>query len=107
MPPLALSDRVLPKQGADEGQPEVRYFIFTVLHEIAHAIKKHKSPKFDGLTGEQNQAQEEEADSLAFGWFNQHIEELNNEHLPSITKEEVETAQQKTQQLMEQLYAGV
>jgi len=39
------------------------------LHEIAHAIKKHKSPKFDGLTEEQNQAQEEEADNLAFMWF--------------------------------------
>jgi hypothetical protein len=104
---ILLSDRILPKQGADEGQPEVRYFIFTVLHEVAHAIKKHKSQKFDGLSEGQNQTQEEEADSLAFGWFNHHIKELNNENLPPLTTEDVEGVQHNNQVIMEQLYAGV
>ena len=104
---ILLSDRVLPKHGADEGQPEVRCFIFTLLHEIAHAIQKHKSQKFDGLTKEQNQAQEEEADRLAFGWFNGHIKELNNKYLPPLTEAEVETVQEKNQELMDQLYGGV
>jgi len=104
---ILLSDRVLPKQGANEGQPDVRYFIFTVLHETAHAIKKHKSPKFDNLSVEQNQAQEDEADNLALDWFNQHIKELNNKNQLPLTMSEVETAQQKSQDVMEKLYEGV
>ena len=104
---ILLSDRILPKKNANVGQLEVRYFIFAVLHEIVHAIKKHKSPKFDGLTEEQNQAQEEEADNLALEWFNEHIKELNNKRLPSLTKEDIEEAQQKNQKLMEQLYTNV
>jgi len=35
---ILLSERILPKHGAEEGQPEVRYFIYVVLHEVAHAI---------------------------------------------------------------------
>jgi hypothetical protein len=37
---VLLSERILPKEGADEGQAEVRYFIFAVLHEVGHAIKE-------------------------------------------------------------------
>jgi hypothetical protein len=104
---ILLSDRILPKRGADEGQSEVRYFIFTVLHEIVHAIKKHKSPKFDDLSEAQYQAQEEEADNLAFRWFNQHINELNNKYLPPLTTDEVEEVEQKNKELMDKLYDGV
>jgi len=35
------------------------------LHEVAHAIKKHKSQRFDKLTDDENQAQENEADEIA------------------------------------------
>lgn len=104
---IFLSDRILPKQGAVEDQPDVRYFIYTVLHETAHAIKNHKSPKFDNLTIDENQAQEDEADNLALEWFNNHVVEIDNPHLNQITNEEIEAAQQQGQELMEQLYAGV
>lgn len=104
---IFLSDRILPKQGSVEDQPAVRYFIFTLLHEAAHAIKNHKSPKFDDLTKDENQAQEDEADNLAFEWFNMHVRERNNLHLEPITQEEIEVAEQRGQELMEQLYSGV
>ena len=104
---IILSDRILPKQHANEGQPEVRYFIYSVLHEVAHAIKKHKSPKFDKLTKDEKQAQEDEADRMAFDWFNQHVEERDNPALKPLTKEEIELAQEKTQCLMEKQYAGL
>ena len=99
------SERILPKQINDAGQPDVRYFIYVVLHEVAHAIKKHKSPKFDKLTREEDQAQEDEADRLALEWFNQHIED--NPNLKPLTKEDVELEQKKQLIVREQLYTGV
>lgn len=100
---ILLSERILPKQGANEGQPEVRYFIYVVLHEVVHAIKKHKSPKFDNLTQQENQAQEDEADAIALEWFNEHIGKLNNRYLKPITREVIKGMQQKNQVLMENL----
>lgn len=103
---IILSEHVLPKRGADEGQPEVRYFTYVVLHEVAHAIRRHRSPLFDNLTPEENNAQEEEADAVALQWFNTHIAAVNNPHLPPITREEIEAAQAKNQEVMEKLYRG-
>jgi hypothetical protein len=104
---IVLSDRVLPKRGADEGQSEVRYFIYTVLHEVAHAIKKHKSPKFDALTPQEVESQEKEADELSLSWFNQHVAEVGNPHIIPITVEEIQGVQERHQVLMEKLYEGV
>lgn len=104
---ILLSERVLPKSGANEGQPAVRYFIYVVLHEVAHAVKKHKSPKFDNLTEQENQVQEDEAHAMAMEWFNEHVKARNNEFLKPITKQEVEEAEKKNIALMESLYAGV
>jgi len=104
---ILLSERILPKQGADEGQPEVRYFIYVVLHEVSHAIKKHKSPKFDDLTPKENEDQEAQAEAIALEWFNEHVKARNNEYLKPITREEIEQAQSKNQALMKKLYAGV
>lgn len=104
---IILSERILPKQNASEDQPEVRYFIYVVLHEVAHAIKKHKSPKFDSLTENEYQTQEDEADALALKWFNEHVEARNNQHLKKITMEEISEMQKTNQALMENLYAGV
>lgn len=103
---IILSDHVLPKGRTDEGQPEVRYFIYVVLHEIAHAIRKHKSPKYDSLIDEEFEAQEKEADALAFQWFNDHIAILENPYLPAITHEEIEQAQAKNQEVMKGLLNG-
>lgn len=101
---IMLSERILPKLGAHSGQPEVRYFIFVVLHEIAHAVMKHKSPKFDKLSGIQNRTQEQEADMLAFNWFNTHVEESHGGNAQPLTREEVERQRAKNRQLMERLY---
>lgn len=104
---ILLSERVLPKRGANERQPEVRYFIFVVLHEVVHAVKRHKSPKFDKLTPEENQAQEDEADKIAIEWFNNHVKSLNNPYLKPITMDEIKEMQQGNQELMKNLHDGV
>ncbi len=104
---IFLSERILPKLGASEGQPKVRYFIFTVVHEVAHAIKKHKSPKFDNLSEVEIQAQEDEADKMALDWFNQYIVERNNKYLKPLTPQEIKIQQDKNIELMEKLHTGV
>lgn len=104
---VLLSERILPKRGAIEDDPDVRYFIFVVLHEIVHAIKKHKSPKFDSLSDVDNQAQEDEADSLALEWFNRHVEALNNPYMKPVTIDEIEAAQERNQRQMKEQYNGV
>ena len=100
---ILLSEHVLPKGYTDEGQIDVRYFVYVVLHEVAHAIRKHKSPQYDFLTKEEFEAQELEADTLAFQWFNDHIAILENPYLPAITHEEIEQAQVKSQEYMKGL----
>ncbi len=102
-----MSERILPKRGAIEDDPDVRYFIFVVLHEIVHAIKKHKSSKFDSLSDADNQAQEDEADSLALEWFNRHVEALNNPFMKPLTIDEIEAAQERNQRQMKEQYNGV
>ena len=103
---IILSERVLPKAGADEGHPEVRYFIYVVLHEVAHAIRNHRSPLFDNLSEEENEAQEQEAEVLALTWFNQNIKALNNPHFPPLSREEVESVQAANRDKMERSYTG-
>lgn len=104
---ILLSERVLPKSRAKEDDSNVRYFIFVLLHEVVHAIKKHKSPKFDSLSDADNQAQETEADSLALEWFNQHIAALNSPYMKPLTVEEIEVAQEHNQQKMKEQYNGI
>ena len=62
---ILLSEKTFPKGYTDYTRPQDRYFIFTILHEVAHAIKKHKSKRFDSLTDQEDQAQEDEADAIA------------------------------------------
>ena len=104
---ILFSDGLLPKQGAVEDQPEVRFFIFAVLHEIVHAIKDHKSPKFDSLSNEENAAQELEADVIALEWFNRHVDDRGNAALPQLTLDEIEGARTRYQERKERIAAGV
>ena len=105
---ILLSERILPGQHVkDEMDPKARYFIYVVLHEVAHAIKNHKSPKFDQLSKEENEAQEKEADELAMTWFNEHVTKRNNEYLHHITDKEIETAQAINRELMENFKAVI
>lgn len=103
---ILISERVLPGGNVMcEDEPKARYFIYVVLHELAHAIKKHKSPLFDNLSDKEFECQEKEADDLAFEWFNNHVSKLGN--LPLITKEEIKTAQEEQQEIMEKLRNGI
>ncbi len=103
---IVLSERILPKQGANGGQPDVRYFIFAVLHEVAHAVKEHKSPKLDNLSEQEKHAQEDEADKMALQWFNEHVKELNNPYIKLIEITEINEIREKNQVLIEKLYTG-
>jgi hypothetical protein len=104
---IILSEHILPKAGATEGQSDVRYFIYTVLHEVVHAVKRHRSLLYDSVTPEVVVAQESEADDLALQWFNDHISALGNPYLPPLTWEDVDAAQAKSQAAMDRLYGGV
>lgn len=89
---ILISERIFPGIGSTEGDERYRYFIFVVLHEIAHAYLKHRSPMFDSLSVEENDAQESEADSLALQWFNNHVVTTENPHLKALAKEEIDRA---------------
>ena len=101
---IVLSEHVLPKKGSQEDQADMRYFIFVVLHEIAHVVKKHRSPLFDNLSVEENKVLESEADELAYAWFNEHMGLRNNPHLKPITPKEVKVVQSRNKELMEKVY---
>jgi hypothetical protein len=103
---ILLSERVLPKRGAEEDYPDVRYFIFVVLHEIAHAFKNHRCTLYDNISEKECSAQEEEADNLAFLWFNEHVRGRNNPYLQPLTHKEIEESKEKNQKLMNDLYEG-
>lgn len=105
---ILLSERILPgAEVRDETHPKARNFIYVVLHEVAHAIRNHKSPKFDRLTQEEHEVQEQEADDLAMKWFNGHVAERDNKHLLPITNVEIEMAQAKNIEIMKSLNSGV
>ena len=103
---ILISERILPGLNVQyQTDPKARYFIYAVLHEIAHAIRKHKSPSLDDLSLEESEKQEEEADELAMKWFNDHVEKLSD--LPPITREEIKVAQEEQQQVMRKLKEGI
>lgn len=88
---IVISERIIPKGPLSEDNPRVRYFIFAALHEVAHAIKQHKPP--NEISDEDNKAQENEADDLAYRWYNGYVRSRGNAHLPELTRVEVERAQ--------------
>jgi len=103
---ILISERILPSMNIQyQTDPKARYFIYVVLHEVAHAIRRHKSPLLDDLSEEERKNQEKEADDLAMKWFNDHVGKLNN--LPPITKEEIEAAQEEQQKVMKKLMDGI
>lgn len=68
---IVLSERVIPHGALAEDHPRVRYLYFVVLHEVAHVVRDHRPP--NEITPEENQAQEDEANALAFEWFNGYL----------------------------------
>lgn len=95
---IILSERIVPKQGTNEGSPEVRYFYFVVLHEVAHAICQHRP--LNEISQKDNDSQEAEANKLAFQWFNEYLEERNSPHFPAFTEAELKQAQDVSQAAM-------
>lgn len=90
---ICLSEHIMPKEGANDAEPKSRYFIFCVLHEIAHAFRKHLSPTWDDLTTEQNDEQEHEADEMALAWFNSHVGSGTSTSARELTMAEVREQQ--------------
>jgi hypothetical protein len=69
---IVLPERIFPSSDSNEHDARYRYFIYSVLHEVARAFRAHLSPTLDGLTQAQADAQEREADDLAVNWFNDY-----------------------------------
>lgn len=88
---IVLSERVIPHGPLAEDHPGVRYLHFVVLHEVAHAVRDHRPPS--EITPEANQAQEDEADALAFEWFNAYLATKMNKGLALYTVDELNAAQ--------------
>lgn len=103
---IVLSERILPRRGMNEGDPEVRYLTFVVLHEVAHAYLKHRDPMFDDITPEEKVAQEEEADAVALRWYNGYVSNKANSNLPELNTSELEIAKSRSQAEIEARYTG-
>ena len=78
--------------GTCEIDKEYKYFIFCVLHEIAHAFLKHSAP--DEVTNEKNNSQEDEADKYAIDWFNSYTNDNSDKGLSSIDIIEIKKIQE-------------
>ncbi len=100
---IIISDRIFPYPDQPENELTVKYFIFTVLHEVVHAIKKHRSPLFDKLSSEEIKQQEDEADELALTWFNSHVAAQKTGNLTPMTKPELNKAMEQSLELRNEL----
>jgi hypothetical protein len=80
---------------SDKEYRKYKYFIYCILHEIAHIYLKHKSPST--CSTQENVQQEDDANNLALKCFNSHVSESKNIGMLSISIEEI-TAQQELNQ---------
>ena len=100
---IVLSDHIAPNIHHAETDPVFRYFMYVILHEVAHAICKHKSQYYDGISAKENEAQEVEADALATEWFNERAHDLGN---PAMTAGELAEHEARNQQVMQAAWWG-
>jgi len=91
---IVLSERIVPRRHVNESSPEVRYFVFAILHEVAHAVLDHRPPS--EISFEENERQEQEANELAFQWFNDALAGKAHPDIPPFTTDELAAAQAKT-----------
>ena len=84
---IIFSPWILPDVFFTETDKVAKYFIFCVLHEIAHVYLKHDPP--NELTLGDNQKQENEADNLAMKWFNKYAIKNASKGLNTITIGEI------------------
>lgn len=90
--------------GSCEADKETRYFIFCVLHEVAHVVFKHYPP--DELSGKENKDQEGEADRYALEWFNKYAFEHSDNSISHIAIEEIRVTQDKYQKKLEPILSS-
>lgn len=95
---IFISERIIPPKRASEDHPDIRYFVFVALHEVVHAIKQHKPP--NEISEAENSAQEIEADTLAFDWYNTYLKSKKNPHLPEFTKQDLDKSTEKNLEIM-------
>jgi len=93
---IIISELLYPENGdyyaGDKEQnysPAVRYLIFIVLHEIAHAIHDDLSPTYAHLEEPEVKKQEDKADAQALEWFNKVAIEKQEKQL---SHEEINSA---------------
>jgi len=70
---VLLSEERFPRVGGQQHESDFRFFIYLVLHELAHTYLKHKCPYFDKLSPEEITKNEDDATAKAIEWFNLHI----------------------------------
>ena len=99
---IVLSERIVPRGCLAEDHPKVRYFVFVVLHEIAHAVCQHRPP--NQITEEKYSAQEAEAHGLAFSWFNDYLRARKHPDLREFTEQELKQAQTTSQGAAERFF---
>lgn len=93
-----LSEKIFPIS-FDLTSMNTRFFVFIVLHETAHAKRKHKCRIYDGISEEENDRQEREATSDAIEWFNLHAPQNGIE---SLNKEEVDASKEMLDVLVDE-----
>ena len=101
---IVLSERVIPYGRLTEDHPRVRYLYFVVLHEVAYAVRDHRPP--NEITPEQNQAQEDEANALAFEWFNGYLATKAQNGVALFTAAELAEIQKEMQARMQVALQG-
>ncbi len=87
---IVISEFVVPREWKTEDDWLKKYFNYVVLHEVAHAVLKHKSPRT--LDIDQARMQEMDADSLAMTWLNGY---LKSKGMEPYTIEILEESQQR------------
>lgn len=95
---IVLSERIIPHGPLAEDHPRVRYLYFVVLHEVVHAVRDHRPPS--EITPQENQAQEDEANALAFEWFNGYLARQAKSEVELFTAAELATIQTEMQAKM-------
>ena len=93
---IILSPWIFPSSHVTEIDPEIRYLIFCILHEIAHVICNHKPP--DEISKEENMYQEKEATSRAIQWFNNYVKDKSSEGFKELNESEIQKQQDINQE---------
>jgi len=83
----------------DKEYRKYNYFIYCILHEVAHIILKHKSPP--NCSAQENAKQEDDANNLALQWFNSYVSESKKIGMLPISIEEITVQQELNQRILQ------